>query len=353
MASYRRRLEQDLDAWIAQGLVPAESRAPILQSVGEDRRLDAATALAVIGAFLAGAAVIAFVAANWSAIPRIGRFGVILSAFLGVAGGAAWAHAQARPIASQALLCVGALVFAAAIGLTGQIFEIVGDPRAALRGAGLAAALLALAGRSPWTAAVALLFIALGDFTGGGPFVAHSAWPGWLVFAAPIAVAAALALRSQSLAHAAGLAAIVAVVTLGDLVPQGREAISLSAAIVLAAAAAGARSLRERIEAPAATLYGWFVWGALVWFGASGFDGVVKGVPHSVIWLMLSAGVVALGRHDRHGGVTASGVLGLFAAGAGLLFNLGVGLLTSAAVFAGAAIVALLVAFAIRRRRAP
>ena len=54
MASYRRRLEQDLDGWIDRGLVPAENRGAILDSVGEGRRLDAATALAIIGALLAG-----------------------------------------------------------------------------------------------------------------------------------------------------------------------------------------------------------------------------------------------------------------------------------------------------------
>lgn len=64
MANYRSRLEDDLDDWIAAGLVPAENRAAILAGIADTRRLDAATALAAIGAFLAGAAVIAFIAAN-------------------------------------------------------------------------------------------------------------------------------------------------------------------------------------------------------------------------------------------------------------------------------------------------
>lgn len=353
MASYRRRLEQDLDGWIGRGLVPAESRAAILESVGEARRLDAATALAIVGALLAGVAVIAFVAANWSAIPRVGRFAMILAAFLAAAGGAAWASARRRPIASHVLLSVAALVFAAAIGLTGQIFDIAGDPQAALRGAGLAAVLLALAGRSPWPAAVAVGLIGLGDFTGrGAPFGGFFEGPGWLVGVAPLAAVAALAWRSQALAHAAGLAAVLAVMTFGGVFRDRADLVLLIAAMLLAGGAAGARVMRERFEAPASVLYGWSAWGALTWFGASGFGGAVKGVPHSILWLALSAGAVALGRHDRHGGVTAAGVVGLFAAGASLLFNLGVGLLTSAAVFGGAALVALAVAFAMRGRRA-
>lgn len=352
MASYRRRLERDLDGWIGAGLVPAQNRAAILASVGEGRRLDAATVLGVIGGIMAGVAVIAFVAANWSAIPRIGRFATILAAFLGAAGGAAWASARGREVAGHVLLSVAALVFAAAIGLTGQIFDIAGDPQAALRAAGLSAVLLALAGRSPWAAAVGLVLIGLGDFAGRPIFGEERALAGWLVAAAPLAGAAALHWRSQALAHAAGLAAVVAVLTLGEVFRVRAELTFLGAAAVLAAAAAGMRLLRDRFEGPAGVLYGWSVWGALIWFGVSGFGEALKGVAHSISWLVLSAAVVVLGRHERGAAVTAAGVVSLFAAGATLLFNLGVGLLTSAAVFGGLALAALAIAFVMRGRTA-
>ena len=352
MASYRRRLEQDLDGWIARGLAPAENRAAMLESIGEGRRLDAATALAIIGALMAGVAVIAFVAANWSAIPRLARFALILAAFLGAGLGSAWASARGRPIASHALLSVAALVFAAAIGLTGQIFDIAGDPQAALRAAGLSGAFLALAGRSPWAGVVGLAMLALGDFVDERRFGAERPWAGWLVVAAPLAVVTALFWRSQALAHAAGLAAILAVLTFDPLMRDHSETLFLFAAGVLAAGAAAARWSRERFEGPAGVLYGWLAWGALFWFGAAGFDEDLRGVAHSIGWLVLSGAAVGIGRHDRHAGVTAAGVVGLFAAGATLLFNLGVGLMTSAAVFAGSALIALGVAFALRRRTA-
>jgi uncharacterized membrane protein len=164
MASYRRRVEADLDRWIAAGLVPGANREAVLATVRADRRLDAATALAAIGAVLAGAAVIAFVAANWSEIPRLARFGMVLAAFLGAAIAGAWAASGERDLTKNLMLSIAALVFAAAIGLTGQIFDIAGDPATALRSAGLGAVLLALAGRAPWPAAVGLLLIASGDF---------------------------------------------------------------------------------------------------------------------------------------------------------------------------------------------
>jgi uncharacterized membrane protein len=351
MASYRRRLEQDLDGWIGRGLVAAENRAAILESVGETRRLDAATALAIIGALMAGIAVIAFVAANWSAIPRIPRFGLILAAFLGSSLASAWASARGRPIASHALLSVAALVFAAAIGLTGQIFDIAGEPQPALRAAGLAAGLLALAGRSPWAGVVGLVMIGFSDFTGQSVFGGDKSLAGWLVVAAPLGAATALFWRSQALAHAAGLAAILAVLTFDPLLRDRSDILFLVSAAVLAAGAAGARWARERFEGPAGVLYGWLVWGALLWFGVAGFDDDLRGVGHSVAWIALSGAVVGLGRHDRHAGATAAGVVGLFAAGSTLLFNLGVGLMTSAAVFAGSALLALAVAFLLRRRK--
>lgn len=353
MASYRRRLEHDLDGWIGRGLVPAENRSAILESVGEGPRLDASTALAIIGGLLAGVAVIAFIAANWSDIPRIARFVLVLTAFLGAAGGAGWASRAGRTVTAHVLLSVAALVFAAAIGLTGQIFDIAGDPRAALRAAGLAAALLALAGRSPWAAAVGLVLLALGDFTSRSSFGAgQPVLSGWLIVAAPIGVVTALAWRSQALAHVSGIAAILAVVTLDDSLRRQPEVVFMSAALVLALTSAAVRFLRDRFEGPAGVLYGWFAWGALGWFGASGFGDSLRGVGHSIAWLALSMAVVALGRHDRHPPVTAAGVIGLFAAGATLLFNLGVGLMTSAAVFAAAALGALAVAWAMRRRAA-
>jgi hypothetical protein len=51
------------------------------------------------------------------------------------------------------------------------------------------------------------------------------------------------------------------------------------------------------------------------------------------VWLGLSAMVVALARHDGLSVVTGVGVVSLVAAGAALMFDLGVNLLVAAAVF--------------------
>jgi hypothetical protein len=161
----------------------------------------------------------------------------------------------------------------------------------------------------------------------------------------------ALLWRSPPLAHAAGLAAIAAAFT-PPWPPEGlmRERLLLTAAL-FAALAALVRAYRHRFGGVTAEFYAWAVAGGLVCFAAAGLGGGAFGVAHAILWLALSAAVTALGRHDSDGRVTALGVLSLFAAGIALLFNLGIGLLTSAAVFAGCGLAALAIALVLRRSR--
>lgn len=358
MPSYRQRLAQDLDGWIGEGLVPPENRAAILASVGEGRRLDAATALGIIGGLLAGVAVIAFVAANWAEIPRIARFGLILGAFAAVCGGGAWAQARGRPIVAQVALSVAALIFAAAIGLTGQIFDLTGDPATALRSAAVAAGLLALAGRSAWPGAIALAFLCLAEAF-GMRLLQEPGWPWWTGIGALAGAGLALQWRSQALAHAAGIASWIAFAGVMAKTFEGAVWPVFAWAVVWIGLAVTARRLRDTFAPASGTLYGWWTWIALGQasvalarlLGLSGADDD-QGVPFSLAMMVLSAALVALGRYDRHGGVTAVGVFGLFGAGGFLLLSLGVGLLTAAAVFAGCAVAAMVAALLLRRRKA-
>lgn len=339
--TYRRRLEQDLDRWIEEGLVPQQSRAAILADTNSPSSLSAANALAVIGGLLLGAAVIAFVAANWGGIPRAVRFGMILTLFLGVSGAGAWAS-RGRPLLANILLAVAALIYAAAIGLTGQIFDLAGDPQTALRGAGLAAALLAVAGRSSAAAVAALLLLALGEFTGGF----RQDETRWLIFAAPLGGFLAWRWKSIPLTHAASLAMILGAFSLaakGDTMTW-----LLAAAAGLAALAAPARLSGARLGAIAAA---WFIWGALAFYGFGGVEakaGLL--VAHRAGWLLLSGGVIALGLHDRQGTITAAGVTAMIAAVCLILSDLGLGLMAAAGLFALCAVVALAAGAVLHRR---
>lgn len=351
MAGYRQRLEQDLDRWIGAGLVPAENRAAILADVGENRRLDAATTLAAVGALFLGIAIIAFVAANWDAIPRIVRFVLVLAVFLSLCGGATWAARRERPGLCNGLLALAALVYAAAIGLTGQIFDIAGSPPAALHGAGLAAGLLAVAGRSSGAAMTGLVLLGLGDIS-DGPF-REAAEPPWLIFGAPLGVAFAWKWRSAPLAHVAGLGlAVGALLGLMRLGPPTDTGLLLTAA-AFAAAAAAVRWKRDAAGAVAGPLFGWCVLGALGFFVIAGFEGgAFEGLPHRIVWLALSAGLLALARADRHGAAAGLAIVSLIGAVCAILFDLGLGLMSAAGVFLVSALAALIAGWLIRRRTA-
>lgn len=349
MASYRARLERDLDRWVHDGLITTQSRAAILEDLPPERRIEMGTALATLGGLLAGIAIIAFVAANWGVIPRLARFGMILTTFLALAGAAAWSAKVQRPLLSKGLLMVAALVFAGAIGLTGQIFDLAGDPQMALRGAGLAALILGLAGNSTAALVTGLIFVGLGDFAGEGPAIGYLPVRG-LALAAPLGLGLAVLLSSRALAHAASIGLIVGLMVL-KTDPTG-PTVLISCAL-FAGAAVLARWRREGDSPTASTVYGWMVWGALIAFGLSGFDDHgFTGLPHRAVWLLLSGGVLSLGLNDRQPLVTAAGVVSLMAAMSVILFDLGVGLMTAAGVFGACALVALLAGLMISRRQA-
>jgi uncharacterized membrane protein len=215
MASYKENVARDLDRWIESDLVPAGNRAAILDSIPQASRMDAATALAWVGGVLAGIALIAFVAANWEALPRLARFALVLGLFGGGAGAAAWFSRAGRPNAANGLLTFTAFAFAAAIGLTGQIFDIAGDERTAFYAAGVVAAALALAGRGSGPAVAAVWFVGAGDYQAIQLFhVKEGLEFAGLFVVAPAAAALAVRWKSVPLAHAAAVGVLAAAVWL-------------------------------------------------------------------------------------------------------------------------------------------
>jgi uncharacterized membrane protein len=356
MAAYKDRVQQDLDRWIGAGLVDADKRTAILATIPEARRMDAATALAWVGGVLLGIAVIAFVAANWDVTPKLVRFATLLAAFLILAGGAAWASQKERPTLANILLTLAALVFAASIGLTGQIFDIAGDPRSAAYGAGVAGFALAAAGRSAGAALVGLIFIALGDFTDRQWFAGVDSEAPWMLIAAPLSAYLALRWSSAALAHASAFAIIYCFAWFAAKT-EAEAGVFLFLAIAMGAMAAGARWLRGQERAFAGVFYGWFTAGALIFFAVAGYlpwfgeEGGNGGIAHRIVWLVASGGVIALGRYDRQGLVTAIGVLSIIVAICALLTDLGLDLLAAAGVFLVCAVIALIAGLALRNKK--
>jgi hypothetical protein len=75
-------------------------------------------------------------------------------------------------------------------------------------------------------------------------------------------------------------------------------------------------------------------------------------VAHRIGWLVLGGALLALGRRDRVGSVTALGVLSLMIGVSVIMYDLGLGLMTASAVFLCAAIAAAVAGLALRRRAA-
>ena len=81
MWNYRTRVERDLVRWREQGWVTPVGESSIRQDLAKDKRtLGLANSLSTLSAVLIGFAVMSFVGANWDAIPRIVRLGMLLGA---------------------------------------------------------------------------------------------------------------------------------------------------------------------------------------------------------------------------------------------------------------------------------
>ncbi len=142
---YRQQLARDLDHWIDSGLVPETSRESILDSAGQGGAgVSISSILYILGAVLIGAAAIAFVAANWDAIPRATKLFTLILALWTAYGLAIWTRARAAHALSGALVLIGIAIYGASISLIGQIYHLSGDAADAMLLWGIGAMLAAI-----------------------------------------------------------------------------------------------------------------------------------------------------------------------------------------------------------------
>ncbi len=130
---YRGRLERDLNAWAAQGLIDPATAVRLLDEF--DRRESAFSlgrVLVVIAALLLGGAVLLLIAANWEAIPRLWRLLGIVGLIWTAYGAAAWLRRRGAWRLSEAALVAGVLFFGGAIALVGQMYHLSGDATQAM-----------------------------------------------------------------------------------------------------------------------------------------------------------------------------------------------------------------------------
>ena len=193
--SYRARLRRDLRRWQDRGLIQPEQAERIAADAFASRglgHLQAALVLCIV--VLAAPAVIAFVAANWAAMPPaarmvvllLGNAATLLATFLAARAHARGSGASARRLADGTATL--SLAFAAAtLALVGQTFHVPSDLRAfagTMAVLGLATAIVA---RSSGAALVACVALAVADtglpgLGGVGFETVRAAWASfWLV----------------------------------------------------------------------------------------------------------------------------------------------------------------------------
>ena len=267
--SRKRRLERDLDRWIAAGWVQPEHRAAILADhAGRPGPWSAAGAGLILGAVLLALAALSFVAANWAGMPALARFALILGALWAALGTAGEAFRRNNPALGHALALVGAALFGAAIMLTAQTFNI-----SAFRNTGIlvwALGALAIAITIPSRPALALSALLAGSWMvleTLNPLTPRIVWlfvPLWLALAA-----FAIRLESRLTANLLGAGLLVWLYTfvrwMGDAGDEfGRPGMFVLLALICAASALALALAEERGLALSRIVSRWLMTGAVL-----------------------------------------------------------------------------------------
>lgn len=158
MANHQSRMRTEIDHWQAAGLIDSETALRLRRDV--EARSGAgfsfASVLSGFAALLFGAAILLFVAANWDAIPRLVRVGMVLILILAGYGFGAAATLRGYARLAEAGYLVGIAAFGGGMALVGQMYHLSGDETQALIIWCAAAALSAALLRSSAVTAVAV-----------------------------------------------------------------------------------------------------------------------------------------------------------------------------------------------------
>ena len=148
MSGHASRVKRDIARWLETGLIDAATAGKLSRDVDQNagNRFNLGTVLGMMAAALFAAALLLIVAANWEAIPRLARVGVLFVIIAGGYIGGAVLEKNGRGGFAEALWLVAATAFGATIALIGQMYHLAGDEKQAVLvwciGTALAAAAL-------------------------------------------------------------------------------------------------------------------------------------------------------------------------------------------------------------------
>lgn len=130
---FARRLGQEVREWEADGLISAEQGDSILDRYGSDAVESAGgaignrvvTVIAIMGAVLIGLGIIAFIAANWSEIPKLAKLAMMVVGTPAIYSiGYFVAYRFNYPRIGIAIILLGAIAFGASIHLVAQTYHV-------------------------------------------------------------------------------------------------------------------------------------------------------------------------------------------------------------------------------------
>lgn len=114
--------------WQRDGLIDEATAERLRKDIaGHGVSFGLGNVLAILGAILLGAALLSLIAANWEAMPRLVRVGLIFAVlWCGYLGGA-WRASRGDKVFSEALYLIAAIGFGAGIAFVGQMYHLSGD----------------------------------------------------------------------------------------------------------------------------------------------------------------------------------------------------------------------------------
>ena len=130
---FARRLRQEVPQWETDGLISPEQGAAILDRYGSEAPGDSGSAIgnrvvtviAVMGAVLIGLGIIAFIAANWSEIPKLAKLALMVVGTPAIyAVGYFVAYRFNYPRIGIAVILLGAIAFGASLHLVAQTYHV-------------------------------------------------------------------------------------------------------------------------------------------------------------------------------------------------------------------------------------
>jgi uncharacterized membrane protein len=121
-------LRKHIARWQRDGLIDVATAERLRKDIaGQGFSFGLGNVLAILGAILLGAALLSLVAANWEAMPRLVRVGLIFVVLWGGYLGGAWRASRGDTVFSEALYLIAAIGFGAGIALIGQMYHLSGD----------------------------------------------------------------------------------------------------------------------------------------------------------------------------------------------------------------------------------